>query len=278
MQNKPLFRWAGSKAKLLPSLEVFWSPNFSRYIEPFAGSASLYFRLAPQRAILNDINSDLIHCYKRVRTEPTIVSKRLRLLKKSKKTYLRLRAQKPRNLLDADRAARFIYLNRYCFNGLYRTNSKGEFNVPYAPEGAGRLPTKKKLERISQMLKGARLLSQDFEQVIRTHVKQEDFVYLDPPYAVGNRRVFKQYGPQVFGNEDLKRLSKCLGIIQERGASFVLSYAYCREAVEAFSHWTCLRVFTQRNISGFAQNRRRAAEMIVTNIKRNSNARSRKAS
>ncbi len=198
MHTKPLFRWAGSKAKILPKLEAFWSPKYARYVEPFAGSASLYFRLAPNMAILNDINTELIHSYKYVRQQPEAISDGLRRLTKSKKTYLRLRGLRAADLNKIDRAARFIYLNRYCFNGLYRTNSRGQFNVPYAPEGSGRLPSKKRLLAAAKMLTGAKLFSKDFEDVIETYVGENDFVYLDPPYAVENRRVFRQYGPQVF--------------------------------------------------------------------------------
>jgi len=217
-------------------------------------------------AILNDINTELIHSYKYVRQQPEAISDGLRRLTKSKKTYLRLRGLRAADLNKIDRAARFIYLNRYCFNGLYRTNSRGQFNVPYAPEGSGRLPSKKRLLAAAKMLTGAKLFSKDFEDVIETYVGENDFVYLDPPYAVENRRVFRQYGPQVFGTSDLKRLAKCLSLIDSRGSVFVLSYAYCREGLDSFAKWNCSRIYTQRNISGFARNRRRAAEMIVTNL------------
>jgi DNA adenine methylase len=115
------------------------------------------------------------------------------------------------------------------------------------------------------MLKRATLVNDDFEQVVENHVESGDFVYLDPPYAVDNRRIFKQYGPQTFGIDDLQRVKNCLYIIEERGAKFVLSYAYCTEALRMFKEWPHRKVYCQRNISGFVKHRRRAAELIVTN-------------
>ena len=274
--ERPFLRWAGSKAKLLPKLAMYWTNEHQRYIEPFVGSAALYFRLNPKRAILSDINQELVHCYRAVRSDAEGVHLELRKLKKTKTTYLRIRDQVPDELPKLSRAARFLYLNRYCFNGLYRTNLAGKFNVPYAPNGAGELPSMERLAAVAENLQKARILNWDFERVIREHVRQGDFVYLDPPYAVENRRVFRQYGPQVFGTSDLRRLADCLHLVHDRGASFVLSYAYCAEARVFLRDWRWCRVSTQRNISGFARNRRRAVEMVVTNIVRSPDGGSRK--
>lgn len=118
----------------------------------------------------------------------------------------------------------------------------------------------------AKLLQRATLECDDFEPILLKHAKRGDFVYLDPPYAVGNRRVFKQYGPHSFGTADLARLQDILRVLDERGAEFVLSYAYCKEALNVFSGWSLRRVYAQRNISGFAKHRRRAAEVIVSNV------------
>jgi DNA adenine methylase len=264
----PFLRWAGSKRRLLPKLAAYWSHERERYVEPFVGSAALFFAIRPPQALLTDINSDLIETFARIRDEPAKVHGRLVRLPLGRESYYSLRATDPASLKPADRAARFIFLNRFCFNGLYRTNTKGAFNVPYAPVGTGRLPSWEQLQACSRLLATSDLRDGDFEKILLENVKRTDFVYLDPPYAVQNRRVFRQYGPDTFGTSDLKRLSVVLNEIDARGAHFVLSYAWCREANQAFKNWPTRRVYAQRNIAGFARHRRRAAELIVSNVPR----------
>src|SRR5258708_7755717 len=142
----PFLRWAGSKRQLVKTLSSYWDDTFGRYVEPFAGSACLFFHVQPSRAILGDQNEELIATYKEIKCRPEYVAKRLRLLKKSKTTYYRIRKQSVRGLSSIEQAARFIYLNRCCFNGLYRTNLKGEFNVPYGGDGSGSIPSAETLK------------------------------------------------------------------------------------------------------------------------------------
>jgi DNA adenine methylase len=161
-------------------------------------------------------------------------------------------------------AAEFIYLNRFCFNGLFRTNLSGHFNVPYAPAGTGDLPSFDELQGISRVLNRATIVHSDFEAVIRS-TTVGDFIYADPPYAVENRRVFRQYSPTTFGRHDLERLSEALIRADKRGVKFVLSYAHCKEAFEYFGMWPSKRIYVTRNISGFAMHRRKAGELIFSN-------------
>lgn len=262
----PFLRWAGSKRKLLPRLAPYWGGSYTRYIEPFMGSASFFYAAAPASAILSDINQDLVSTFVSVRDHPRAVYNRLLDIPKGKRSYKKLRKLNPTSLDSLDRAARFIFLNRFCFNGIYRTNSKGIFNVPYAPSGTGDIPTWDVFLAAARPLQSALIVCADFEDVVLDHVGEGDFVYLDPPYAVRNRRVFRQYDPQTFGLDDLKRMDQTLNRIDERKAKFVLSYAYSPESIEYFQNWKRRKVFTQRNVSGFAEHRRMAAELIVTNI------------
>ena len=134
-------RWAGSKRGLLPILQSFWKPSDKRYLEPFAGSACLFFALRPPRAVLGDLNSDLISTYLELKYRVTDVVEQLALLPNpGKEEYLRLRTLDPKVLARAERAARFIYLNRFCFNGIYRTNLQGRFNVPFSGQRCGVVP------------------------------------------------------------------------------------------------------------------------------------------
>jgi len=157
-----------------------------------------------------------------------------------------------------------MYLNRYCFNGLYRTNKNGRFNVPYASSKTGQLPTLATLFKASKILTCADITSRDFEETLQ-EVQPGDFVYMDPPYAVQNCRIFHQYGPDCFGINDLARLSLSLKQIDQCDATFLVSYAMCPEALKVFDGWYVHRVFTQRSVAGFSRHRREAIEILVSN-------------
>ncbi|MBZ5491306.1 MAG: Dam family site-specific DNA-(adenine-N6)-methyltransferase [Acidobacteriia bacterium] len=261
----PFLRWAGSKRKLFPKLVPYWDAGYTRYVEPFMGSASLFFSLRPENALLSDINPDLVSTFTTVKNCPAALSAAVNALRKGSASYYRIRKAETKGMDEIQKAARFIFLNRFCFNGLYRTNAMGRFNVPFSSAGTGNLPTLEELLLASDLLKRATILCDDFAVAIN-QVRRGDFVYLDPPYAVTNRRVFRQYGPSSFGISDLIRLSQGLNAIDACGAAFVLSYAHCSEALQYLKGWNVRKVMTQRNISGFAKHRRKAAELIVTNI------------
>lgn len=260
---QPLLRWAGSKRQLVPTLsEFFDSERHARYVEPFAGSACLFFSLKPQKAILGDINGELIRTYRDVKYRCRDVTNRLRLFRKSKKEFLRRRKPNKRSATRTHRAARFIYLNRCCFNGLYRTNNSGAFNVPYGGKGSGAIPNE--LGEHSRALKSAILISGDFEKVLAL-TKPGDFVYLDPPFSVDSRRVFREYDASQFDFGSIWRLRVCLEELAANEVDFLVSYAVCNEAwflAEGF-HTKIVRV--RRNIAGFAKHRRYARELLIWN-------------
>jgi DNA adenine methylase len=261
---QPFLRWAGSKRKQLPILSTFWRPDYRRYVEPFMGSACLFFNVQPPRAVLADINSDLIRTFLAIRDHPRAVSNRLFKISLGKRSYYSVRKQRLSDLEGVEAAARFIFLNRFCFNGLYRTNLAGRFNVPLGSVETVRLPSHNELRMAAKALRPCTIRCSDFEEILE-NTKAGDFVYLDPPYAVGNRRVFNQYGPSSFGLHDLERLANSLRSIENRGVKFVLSYASCAEVGEFFRGWPSRRIFIQRNIAGFAKHRRRAGEVLISN-------------
>jgi DNA adenine methylase len=189
----------------------------------------------------------------------------LRQLKKGKKRYLKMRDSDLTRLSPAARAARFIYLNRFCFNGIYRTNLEGKFNVPYGGTKSGKLPSDEVLADCSRLLKRAKLIAGDFEEVLR-HVQPRDFVYLDPPFLVGSRRVFREYNGAVFSTNDLKRLRSWLLRLDRLSVAFLLSYAECREAHALAIGFYKRRVTVNRSIAGFADTRRTARELLISNI------------
>ncbi len=230
------------------------------------GSACLYFELAPKKAILSDINSDLTETFNTLKTDINNLWDQLSSISHDKDTYYLVRAKDPKTLSTTERSARFIYLNRLCFNGLYRTNKRGQFNVPYGANRAGRFPTLDELKAVATALESADIVQLDFRQAL-LKARAGDIYYIDPPYAVKNKRVFKQYGPDVFGINDLVDLSILLKEIDRSGAFFVMSYAECDEAKKLLSEWDMKTISTFRNIAGFAKNRRQDNEIIYTNLR-----------
>lgn len=262
---KPFLRWAGSKRKQISRLRPFWRPTYARYVEPFAGSCSLFFALAPREAILADKNAELIETYSTVREEAGDIYDRVAAIPRTQDVYYHLRGQCPATLTRTERAIRFIYLNRNCFNGIFRTNSRGDFNVPFASSRVGAFVTRDEFVAAATALCRAKLYATDFGSTLR-HVRADDFVYLDPPYVVQSRRVFREYGARVFGPKDIERLRRHLCRIDSRGAHFVVSYADCQEARVLAKDWISYRIRLRRHIAGFASARRLAYELLITNI------------
>jgi DNA adenine methylase len=259
----PIFRWAGSKRRLVSRIAQYWHPNFARYVEPFAGSACVFFSLQPKAALLSDINADLIETYSTIRRSPAAVHTRLAQIPLGKDSYYRLRASRKSDLSITQQAARFIFLNRFCFNGLYRTNLAGAFNVPYSPRKTGQLPTLSELQNIARTLQAADILQTDFEATIDL-TGPGDFIYADPPYAISEARVFREYHPNSFAISDIPRFASCLNRAARRGATIVVTYANSADFRAAFSGWNISEVATPRNISGFAKHRKLAIELIAT--------------
>lgn len=264
---QPLFRWAGSKKKLLSELSPYWEKYApKRYIEPFAGSARLYFHLQPQYAIIGDLNKELINAYRVIQRSPDSLHGYLASLVKDKEHYYEIRAIHPDSLTEVERAGRFLYLNKLCFNGLYRTNLKGEFNVPFSASADSKFPTLDELVQYSALIQAVQFVCGDFEDIVRANLKAGDFIYMDPPYAVQNKDIFHQYGLDTFGIKDIERLAHLLDDIDRGGGHFLLSYAYDESLYDQyFKHWGMKIVSTQRNIAGFLKGRRLANEMLISN-------------
>ena len=264
LNSQPFLRWAGSKRQLLAQLGFYWRTQHRRYLEPFVGSACLFFRLQPKRAVLGDINAELIFAYQQVKTNATGVAVSVRRYKKGVKEYYRLRAVSPLDLEPVDRAARFIYLNRFCFNGLYRTNRQGHFNVPYGGAKVGHLPTLEELETCQSVLRHTTLVTGDFAETL-VLARSGDFVYMDPPYTTVSSRIFNEYDRAQFKHADLLRLRSWMDKLTQGGVVFVVSYANCSESKLLSRGYECRKVDVRRNIAGFASNRRVSSEVLITN-------------
>jgi DNA adenine methylase len=261
--SAPLLRWAGSKRQMLPSLMAHTPARFRRYVEPFAGSACLFFALRPSAAVLADINLDLMQAYVQVRRHPRQVWRQARKWRVNEQTYYRIRRTRTCDLNAIERAARFIYLNRYCFNGVYRTNRAGQFNVPRGVR-TGPIPDEAQFYRCSVALRTADLRCGDFEECI-SDVGEGDFVYLDPPYVSSSRRRYGEYGYDCFALPDVSRLVNVLRNIDRRKAVFLLSYTPSRPLIRECRAWDIHYLAVRRHVAGFADHRGRVREILVSN-------------
>lgn len=261
--SPPLLRWAGSKRKLLPILMAHTPSRFGRYIEPFAGSACLFLALRPDTAVLGDINCELLEAYSVVRSHPRKVARAALAWKSTEKAYYQVRQLDPEKLTPVERAARFIYLNRYCFNGVFRTNRKGQFNVPRGRR-TGEFPTEAAFYRCAVALRNAELRSGDFQRCTED-IKKDDFVYLDPPYASTGRPQFGEYGYGCFNEDDISRLIECLERIDKKNATFLLSYSNTDSLRAQTGNWYCAELNVRRHVAGFAKHRRTVSEILISN-------------
>ncbi|UUZ73682.1 Dam family site-specific DNA-(adenine-N6)-methyltransferase [Polaromonas sp. P1(28)-8] len=230
------------------------------------GQLRCFFRLKPKSALLVDVNHELQHCMRRVRNTPRTVSIALQNLACSESEYYRIRALTRQETSADEWAARFIYLNRNCFNGLYRTNKQGKFNVPFGGLRNGQLPTEEILLTASKVLKKAQLLVGDFYEELAPRVGARDFVYMDPPYAKRNVNLDNQYGPDVFGANDINKLAKLADLIDKEKGYFLISYAACDEIEPLAEKWNSYEVTVQRKIAADIAHRRPAKEVLITNI------------
>jgi DNA adenine methylase len=262
--DSPIFRWAGSKQKLLPVLLGQVPETFETYLEPFVGSARLFFALKPKRAILGDFNKDLISTYRTIKSRPKEVHSQASEMPDDEDFYYNLRDNPDSKGNHVYRAARFTYLNRYCFNGVYRTNLSGKFNVPRGT-GSGHFPSLDSFLTCAATLRGTRLVAGDFEQVLALACKG-DFVYLDPPYAKTTGRFRGEYGHGSFSASDVTRLVASLEQLNEKGARFLLSYCLCPEIRPALERWTSRTLLVKRHVAGFSKHRKKKREVLIANF------------
>lgn len=262
---KPFLRWAGSKRSVVKKLSENAPSSFSKYIEAFVGSGALFFHLNPKQAVLSDLNWDVVNLFNQVKTSPEELHQLLTNLKRNKDTYLAVRESFGTETNDLNRAVSMLFLNRNCFNGLFRTNKAGKFNVPYAAQGRGNYPTIEELVASSQRLENVRIIHGDFHTVVSREVQNSDFVYLDPPYVKSEGRIFNEYVKGHFNHGDTERLAQLLREIHSKGAFFLLSFIddpIVRDIAEEWGYETYL---VQKNIAGFAASRRRSPEILVRN-------------
>jgi DNA adenine methylase len=268
---KPILKWAGGKRRLLAELLPKVPTRIRTYAEPFAGGAALFFALESdgsrtfERAILADQNDELVACYRAVKSHVKDLVLRLRDYPYDRDTFYRVRAEDTAGQSDVDRGARLVYLNRTCFNGLWRVNAAGKFNVPFGRYENPRIVDEEGLLLASAALARVDIVHADFAEVTRD-LGARDFVYFDPPYVPRSKTAsFTAYAPGGFGPKDQERLARELGALRDRGACAMLSNADTDGMRELYQGFAVHSVRAPRAINSNAKKRGEVSELVVTN-------------
>src|SRR5918999_1451411 len=272
----PLFlKWAGGKLQLIEQFENLFPYNFRNYYEPFVGSGAVFFyvksKLKPNKVILSDTNGELINCFIVVRDRPSELVELLLNHRKrhSKEYYYAVRTIQPNRLDSVDRAARFVYLNKTCFNGLYRVNSKGQFNVPFGDYKNPSIFDRNTLLRASQMLQGVDVRVMTFDKVL-DFAGKDDFVYFDPPYIpLSKTSSFTRYSKSDFSMEEQKQLSDVFRALDSRGCYVMLSnsdHSLTRSLYNDYEK-NMIIVRAKRKINSVGSKRGPITEILVTNYR-----------
>ena len=220
----PFLKWAGGKRWLTQQYRALLATNFERYIEPFLGSGAVFFHLQPDQSILGDSNAELINTYRQIRRDWRAVQRALRRHHKNHNKIYYYEERVREHTAAHEKAAQFIYLNRTCWNGLYRVNLRGEFNVPKGTKTAVILETDD-FARTASALRGATLVVDDFERVIG-RAGEDDFAFIDPPYITRhNFNGFVKYNDQLFCWSDQERLAQAVRRAARRGVKLLITNA-----------------------------------------------------
>ena len=270
VKARPFLKWAGGKTRLLPELRKLVPISFDTYYEPFLGGGSLFFDLAPRKAVLSDINPELVTTYRTVRDH---VGELIDLLEESAAEYAKsgtrhyafVRALDPAELTNSERAARMIFLNKTCFNGLYRVNQKGQFNTP--PGKFKSTPTicdEENLLLCSIALKNAKLDRCGFEQAI-DRMRDGDFAYFDPPYVpLSDTANFTSYAKEGFGPAEQKKLAELVGSCKAIGVRVLVSNSGTKKVAELYKDFEVQAVTMRRNINCVGDGREPVKEYLIT--------------
>jgi DNA adenine methylase len=265
----PLLRWAGSKKRQFSSLKHYFPCHYKCYVEPFAGSAAFFFRMGPSRARLNDINKNVIEFYREVQIEPIDFYRKFRKLLRNRRNYYLVREEFKALKQSRKKSIYFYYLNRNCFNGIYRTNKAGEFNVPFSNDRVSPYLDEQQFLESTLRLSKADITNLDFEELCNNFAKKDDFFYLDPPYYREGCRIFNEYNARPFQQDDIARLSLTLETLQRKGANFLLSFARTKEAETLAARWNSQAKRVTRSIAGNPNKRRQQVELLIYNYDTN---------
>ena len=277
LKAKPCVKWAGGKRSIVDKFINLVPEDYKTYYEPFVGGGAMLYELQPKKAVINDYNTELMNVYECIKDENKFANMCSELNKHetnhSEEYYYEIRdldrdKKKFNKLADYKRAARTIYLNKACFNGLYRVNSKNEFNVPSGKKVKVNTYDGPNLGIIHCLLNfnDIKLLSTDFEEAVK-NAKKGDFVYFDPPYD-SDTSTFNSYTENGFGKEEQKRLAEVFKDLDKRGCYVMLSNYNTKLIKELYKDYNFNYVTAPRNIGASSKNRGKVEEVIITNYKK----------
>lgn len=264
----PIVKWAGGKSKLIDALRARMPERHRRYFEPFVGGGALFFRTAPGDSVLGDQNADLINAYRCVAWNVEAVIRRLASHRRrhSKDHYYKVREtwNGARKISDVDRAAAFIYLNKTCFNGLWRVNSKGRFNVPLGRYTNPNICDRAKLRAASRLLQRAKLVAGDYQDCVAGS-RSGDLVYFDPPYQpLNTTSSFTAYTAGSFGEDDQRELAELARRLHKGGVHVMVSNSDTRLIRRLYRGFDIRKVDCARAINSVASGRGAVSELIIT--------------
>jgi DNA adenine methylase len=269
---KPFLKWAGGKRQLLPEITKH-IPKFNTYYEPFVGAGAVLFELQPQKAVINDSNSELMNCYQVIKDNLDDLLADLQKHKNNENYYYRIRkldrnVKEYNKLTPVEKASRIIFLNKTCYNGLFRVNSQGQFNVPFGRYKNPNILNKAVLKAVHRYLNknDVKILNEDFETAVQDG-KKGDFVYFDPPYdPVSDTASFTGYDINGFDRNEQKRLKKVYDRLTEKGVKCLLSNSATDFILDLYSKYKpILIVSASRNINSVAEKRGKISEVLVKN-------------
>lgn len=270
-QPQPFLKWAGGKRQLLPVIRRYIPRQFKTYYEPFVGAGAVLFDLRPEQAVINDINGELINCYRVIKESPEALVKDVRKHRNEKAYFYSVRAL-DRNpnykvLSPVERASRLIYLNKSCYNGLFRVNSKGEFNTPFGKYKNPRYVQEEAILAISRYLNrnSVEIKNTGFDAAVETAAKG-DFIYFDPPYdPVSETASFTSYSLSPFGREEQVHLKETADLLGRRGCKVMLSNSATEYIQELYKEYRTIRVPASRSINSVAGSRGKIDELLILN-------------
>ncbi len=269
MKPRPFVKWAGGKRQLIKFLRDHVPKTFNRYIEPFVGGGALLFELLPKTAIINDINQELINAYLVIKDHVEELIESLKRHKNSADYYYKMRSTDPKSLNAIERASRFIYLNKTAYNGLYRENLKGEFNVPFGRYKNPKILDEENLRAVSKYLNSANveIHNLDYKQVC-SKAQKGDFVYLDPPYyPLSKTSSFTQYCRYGFTERDQVELAEVFRELDRRGCYLVLSNSNTDFIKRLYRGYNIIEVSARRSINSKGDGRKKQnIELVIKNF------------
>ena len=268
----PVLKWAGGKRQLLDTLIPLVPKDYSVYCEPFVGGGALFFALQPQSACINDVNHELIRVYTVIKNDVDALIEQLKQFQNNKDQFYEIRSwdrnkDKYNHLSDIEKAARIIYLNKTCFNGLFRVNASGEFNVPFGNYANPNIVNEPVLRAISFYFNNSEIVfnAVDYAEILK-NLPDNAFVYLDPPYdPVSVTANFTSYTKDGFSRDEQIKLRKCCDELNERGIKFILSNSATDFICDQYSKYNIEIISAKRQVGADASKRGRIQEVIVRN-------------